>query len=60
MAGPDPELSDKDIAAEITRIRGLPLAEIRVLWRRTFKRSAVPSGLSKHLMVFMLAWRLQE
>jgi len=60
MAGPDPETSDNDIAAEITRIRGLSLTEIRILWRRTFKRSDVPAGLSKHLLIFMLAWRLQE
>jgi hypothetical protein len=25
-----------------------------------FKRSDVPVGLSKHLLIFMLAWRLQE
>ena len=60
MAEPDPGVNDKDIAVEITRNRGLPLAEIRVLWRLTFKRSAVPAGLSKHLLIFMLAWRLQE
>jgi hypothetical protein len=60
MTEPDPGTSDQGIVAEIARIRALSLSEIRILWRRTFKRSDVPAGLSKRLLIFTLAWHLQE
>jgi len=47
------------IAAEITRIRSLPLDALRRRWRLVFGRSPA-AGLSKDLLGRMIACRMQE
>ena len=47
------------IAAEIARIRSLPPAALRRRWRAEFGRQP-PAGLSRDLLVRMIAMRLQE
>ena len=47
------------IAAEIDRIRSLPLDALRRNWRAVFGRTP-PAGLSKDLLARMIAWRIQE
>jgi hypothetical protein len=47
------------ITAEITRIVGLGLTEVRALWRATFKKEP-PHALTRDLLVHQLAWQIQE
>jgi hypothetical protein len=52
--------SDREaIEAEIDRIGSLGLAELRSLWRATF-RSPPPSAFNRDLLVHSLSWHLQE
>src|SRR5215207_10799266 len=50
---------DLPIAAEIARVRLLPLAELRTAWRKMFSRSP-PAALTRDLLARMIAWRMQE
>jgi Protein of unknown function (DUF2924) len=54
-----PVTEEAAIAAEIARIRGLPVDALRRHWRAEFGRKP-PAGLSKDLLGRMIAWRLQE
>ena len=47
------------IAAEIDRIRSLPLDALRGRWRGEFGRKP-PAGLSKDMLGRMIAWQIQE
>jgi hypothetical protein len=47
------------IAAEIDRIRSLPLDALRGRWRGEFGRRP-PAGLSKDMLGRMIAWQIQE
>jgi hypothetical protein len=53
-----PVLADA-VAAEISRLAGLPFAELKAAWRGEF-RLDMPKGLSRDLLTRMLAWQLQE
>ena len=55
----DRQAVDLPIAAEIERVRSLPLAELRTAWRKMFSRSP-PAALTRDLLVRMMAWRMQE
>jgi hypothetical protein len=52
-------VSSEAIAAEISRLAGLPFAELKAAWHGEF-RLDTPKGLSRDLLTRMLAWRLQE
>jgi hypothetical protein len=52
-------VSPAAFAAEISRLSGLPLKEVRAAWCSEFRRDP-PKGLSRDLLIRMLAWRLQE
>jgi hypothetical protein len=47
------------IAAEISNLTGLPIAELRAAWRTEFRREP-PKTLWRELLLRTLAWRLQE
>jgi len=47
------------ITAEISRLAGLPIAELRVAWRAEFRREP-PKSLWRELLLRTLAWHLQE
>ena len=47
------------VAAEIDRIRSLPLDALRGRWRGEFGRKP-PAGLSKDMLGRMIAWQIQE
>jgi hypothetical protein len=47
------------VAAEISRLSGLPLKELKAAWSAEFRREA-PKGMWKDLLLRTLAWRLQE
>jgi hypothetical protein len=51
--------STKDIAAEIERLSGLSLGDLRAVWAGEFRRDP-PKGLWRDLLLRSLAWRLQE
>src|ERR1700733_12720954 len=51
--------SPEAIAAEITRLSGLPTKELRLAWAVEFRRDP-PKGLWRDLLLRTLAWRLQE
>src|SRR5215216_4005919 len=55
----DRQAVDLPIAAEIERVRSLPLAELRTAWRKMFSRSP-PAVLTRDLLARMIAWRMQE
>jgi hypothetical protein len=59
----DRELSAADRAAavnaEIERILSLSPGEVRVLWRKWFRKD-VPRALTTQLLVRMLVWKVQE
>ena len=55
----DRQALDLPIAAEIARVRLLPLAELRIAWRKMFSRSP-PAALTRDLLARMIAWRMQE
>ena len=52
-------VSPEAIAAEISRLSGLPLSELRAAWRAEFRREP-PKGLWRDLLLRTLAWRIQE
>jgi hypothetical protein len=47
------------VKAEIERILSLSRGEVRVLWRKRFRKD-VPRALTTQLLVRMLAWKFQE
>jgi len=47
------------VKAEIERLVSLAPGEIRVLWRKRFRKD-VPRALTTQLLVRMLAWKVQE
>jgi hypothetical protein len=47
------------IPAEVSRLSGLPLKELKAAWRVEFRREP-PKGLWRDLLLRMLAWLLQE
>ena len=51
--------SAETIAAEISRLAGLPIADLRAAWRSEFRREP-PQTLWRELLLRTLAWRLQE
>lgn len=48
----------KPLEAEVARLRGLDLAELRARWRTLFGRRP-PSSLPRHLLFRVLAYRIQ-
>ena len=52
-------VSPEAIAAEIERLAGLSLKELRTAWAGEFRRDP-PRGLWRDLLLRTLAWRLQE
>jgi hypothetical protein len=52
-------ISTADIAAEIERLSGLSLGDLRAAWAAEF-RSDPPKRLWRDLLLRSLAWRLQE
>ena len=54
-----PVCSPEVIAAEIERLAGLPLKDLRAAWAAEFRREP-PRGLWRDLLLRTLAWRLQE
>lgn len=55
-----PPLPQPDaLEAEIARVRGLSIDELRVTWRKVFRQSSVPP-LTKDLLARTITWRLQE
>lgn len=55
----DQPISPESIAAEISRLSGLPISELRTAWRAEFRREP-PRGLWRDLLLRTLAWRIQE
>lgn len=53
------ELAKSRLSAEITRLAGLPLRELRDAWCAEFRKEP-PEGLWRDLLLRTLAWRLQE
>ena len=47
------------VSAEISRLVGLPLKELKAAWAAEFRREP-PKGLWRDLLLRTLAWRLQE
>ncbi len=47
------------VNAEIERFVSLTPGEVRVVWRKQFRKDA-PRGLTTQLLVRMLAWKVQE
>ena len=52
-------VSPEAIAAEIERLAGLPLKELKCAWAWEFRR-APPKGLWRDLLLRTLAWRIQK
>jgi hypothetical protein len=52
-------VSPEAISAEISRLAGLPLRELKAAWAAEFRREP-PKGLWRDLLLRTLAWRLQE
>jgi hypothetical protein len=52
-------VSPEAIAAEISRLEGLPLKELKAAWTAEFRREP-PKGLWRDLLLRTLAWRIQE
>ena len=52
-------VSAESIAAEISRLFGLPLKQLKAAWAAEFRREP-PKGLWRDLLLRTLAWRLQE
>jgi hypothetical protein len=52
-------VSSTEIAAEIERLSGLSLRDLRTAWVAEFRRDP-PKGLWRDLVLRTLAWRLQE
>lgn len=51
--------SAETMAAEISRLAGLPIVELRAAWRAEFRQEP-PKSLWRELLLRTLAWRLQE
>lgn len=51
--------SDVDLAAEIARLKGLGLVEMREAWRR-LHQTPPPQRLSREILLRGIAYRLQE
>jgi Protein of unknown function (DUF2924) len=47
------------VKAQIDHIVSLNPGQVRILWRKTFKKD-VPRALTTQLLVRMLAWKIQE
>jgi len=56
---PAQSVSPEAIAAEIERLAGLPLKELKAAWAAEFRRDP-PKGLWRDLLLRTLAWRIQE
>jgi hypothetical protein len=56
---PAQSVSPADVAAEIERLCGLSLRDLRTAWAAEFRRDS-PKGLWRDLLLRTLAWRLQE
>jgi hypothetical protein len=56
---PAQSVSPETIAAEISRLSGLPLKQLKAAWSAEFRRE-VPRGMWRDLVLRTLAWRLQE
>jgi hypothetical protein len=56
---PNLPVSPESVAAEIERLSGLPLRELKVAWAAEFRREP-PKGLWRDLLLRTLAWRVQE
>src|SRR3954468_20851740 len=52
-------VSAETIAAENSRLSGLPISELRAAWRAEFRRDP-PNGLWRDLLLRTLVWRIQE
>ncbi len=52
-------VSPEAIAAEISRLSHLPLRELKTAWQAEFRREP-PKGLWRDLLLWTLAWRIQE
>jgi hypothetical protein len=52
-------VSPDAIAAEISRLSGLPIKGLRIAWAAEFRRDP-PKGLWRDLLLRTLAWRIQE
>ena len=55
---PEEPIDHEAIAAEITRIRSLSKDDLRVEWRKMFKK-VVPKALTKDLLARMIIWEMQ-
>jgi hypothetical protein len=51
--------STEAVNAEISRLSGLPIAELRAAWRAEFHREP-PKTLWREMLLRTLTWRLQE
>jgi Protein of unknown function (DUF2924) len=56
---PTQPVSSAEIAAEIERLSGLSVRDLRTAWAAEFSREP-PKGLWRDLLLRTLAWRLQE
>ena len=56
---PAESVSPESVAAEISRLSGLPLKKLKAAWSAEFRRE-VPKGMWRDLLLRTLAWRLQE
>jgi len=54
-----PVANDSRIETELERIRGLPIVELRALWRAKFK-SAPPAAFGPDLLRRSIAYKIQE
>src|SRR6516165_4666967 len=55
----DPAVPDREsLDNEIARLRGLDVGELRARWHTVFRRAA-PPHLPRHLLLRILAYRLQ-
>jgi DUF2924 family protein len=50
--------AEASVEAEIARLRGLDVKALRARWRTSFRRDA-PPHLARHLLLAMIAYRLQ-
>jgi Protein of unknown function (DUF2924) len=56
---PRKTVSTEAVTAEITRLSGLPLKELKAAWRAEFRRDP-PKAMWRDLLLRTLSWRLQE
>lgn len=55
---PEEPIDHEAVAAEIARIRSLSKDDLRVEWRKLFKK-VVPKALTKDLLARMIIWEMQ-